>query len=184
MVTFQNKENIILRPHLLRQTNVKKYLYCTSKKKKKSHKKMFGRCSCHTILCWHFHLTCRLVSFEHSCKLQMFLKYRLEENRFPFKIEPVLNVYFRSKKDWDLQSYRQFSSCANNEGKREHSELLPVLYLSSWFWNLQTKIIPLFLETSCSTRGGKWREQQTSSFEICSYWHGWIVLTHHLADSM
>lgn len=34
MVTFQNKENIILRPHLLRQINVKKYLYCTSKKKK------------------------------------------------------------------------------------------------------------------------------------------------------
>lgn len=119
MVTFQNKENTILRPHFLRQTNVKKYLYCTSKNK--SHKKMFGHCSCRTILCWHFHLTCKLFSFDHSCELQMFLKYRIEENRFPFQTEPVLNVYSRSKKDWDLQSYRQFSSCANKEGERENT---------------------------------------------------------------
>lgn len=52
MVTLQNKENTILRPHLLRQTNVKKCLYSTSKNK--SHKKMSGHCSCHTILCWYF----------------------------------------------------------------------------------------------------------------------------------
>ena len=45
-------------------------------------------------------------------------------------------------------------------------------------------IVQFFNIENNTMRGGKWREQQTSSFEICSYLHGWILLTHPLADSV